>query len=98
VWHASIALFGPDERQVLPTAGLDRKRRRLALALGERLLDGVGDGRVGDGKTLEQVKPIAFHVRRALSAVEMAAIDQEWCAIPAVDAGDPPGSDPGRFV
>jgi hypothetical protein len=85
VWHASIALYGPEGGAPLETATVDRKRRRLAFAFAERLLDGVGAG-----KSLEQAKKVAFHLRRALSDDELRRIDQAWLAIPAVDAGDGP--------
>jgi hypothetical protein len=80
VWHASIALR--DDAGPVRTSTVDRRRRRLAFALAARLLDGVG---VGDA--VEQVKEHVFHVRRKVSPRELAAIDQAWLAVPAVDGG-----------
>jgi len=92
VWHASIALYGSDETP-LDARAVDRKRRRLALALAHRLLDGVGVS-----PSREQVKAFAFHVRRALSPSEIARLPPGWLELPAIDGADAPGSDPGRLV
>lgn len=81
MWHASIALYGPDGRPV-PTADVDRKRRRVGVALALRLIDGVGGG-----PTREEAKEVAFHARRSLTDAEMARLDPVWLAIEPVDMG-----------
>jgi hypothetical protein len=81
VWHASIALYGPDGVPV-PTASVDRKRRRLGAELAMRLISGVGWG-----PTREEAKEVAFHARRSLSDAEITRIDQDWLAIEPVDMG-----------
>jgi hypothetical protein len=93
VWHVSIALYGPDGGAPLDTASVDRKRRRLAFALGHKILDGVGVS-----PSREQIRGKAFHVRRALSPEEIARLPPGWLALPAVDDADGPGEDPGRLV
>jgi hypothetical protein len=92
VWHVSIALLASG-RCVVATDDVDRKRRRLAFALGHKLLDGVGVT-----PSREQVRGIAFHVRRALSPREIMQLDPVWLALPPLDSADMPGSDPGRLV
>lgn len=84
MWHASVSLL--DDGIPVPISMASRKQRRIAGALAMRLIEGVGAGR-----TLEQTKTVACHARRALSESEIARIDQEWLAIPAVDSGDGPG-------
>ncbi len=81
MWHASIALYGPDGRPVA-TADVDRKRRRLGSSLALRLIEGVGCG-----PTREETQQVAFHARRSLSDGEIAAIDPVWLAIEPVDMG-----------
>lgn len=81
MWHASIALYGPDGRPV-PTAAATRQQRRLGAALALRLLDGVGQQ-----PTREEAKEVAFHARRSLTDAEMARLDPAWLAIEPVDIG-----------
>jgi len=50
--------------------------RRLAYSV----LNGVGTG-----ESVEMLRPVCLHVRRALSAEEMACLTPEWLAIPARD-------------
>lgn len=40
---------------------------------------------VGTGESVEMLKPVCLHVRRALSAEEIATLTPEWLAIPARD-------------
>lgn len=78
MWHASIAVLavsGP-----IPTAAWTRQDRRRAVRLAENLLDSVG---VEPSRT--DVGVIALHLRRSLSPEEIAALDPDWLAIPAVD-------------
>lgn len=56
---------------------LDRASR-----LAEHLLRGVGTG-----ESIRNAGQYVMHVRRSLSDAEIAAIDQAWLAIPAVDMG-----------
>jgi len=53
---------------------------RAARRLAESILQGVGTG-----ESVEVLKPVCLHVRRALSAEEMAYLTPEWLAIPARD-------------
>jgi hypothetical protein len=54
--------------------------KKAAYALGETLLAGVGME-----PTYMKIGDIAFHVRRSLSADEIAGLDPDWLAIPPVD-------------
>ena len=80
VWHASQAAqtdYGP-----IPIAELGRKERRLLRALGEKLLEGRGEGPL-----IHHEKQVAVHVRRKLTRAELDGLDPEWLSIPAVDMG-----------
>lgn len=57
-------------------AGVMNAARRLAYSI----LNGVGTG-----ESVELLKPVCLHVRRALSAEEIATLTPEWLAIPARD-------------
>jgi hypothetical protein len=55
---------------------------RQALVLARGLLDGVGVG-----ETYQHVVSVALHLRRRLSAVELARLPAGFLDLPAVDAG-----------
>ena len=40
---------------------------------------------LGTGETFEQRSQTTIHIRRSLSAEEIAGLDPAWLAIPAVD-------------
>lgn len=40
---------------------------------------------VGDGESVEALRPTCLHVRRSLSPEEMKSLSAEWLAIPAQD-------------
>lgn len=78
MWHASIAVLavsGP-----IPTAAWTRQDRRRAARLAEDLLTDVG---IESNRA--EFGDFAYHLRRSLSSAEIAALDPEWLAIPAVD-------------
>lgn len=53
-----------------------RHARRIAL----RALEGVGEG-----LSVEMLRPACLHIRRALSLAEIGTLSAEWLAIPARD-------------
>ncbi len=61
-------------------APMRRKERRLALALAERLLTGIGDG-VARVDLSERV----IHVRRPLTRGEELLLPPDWAASEAID-------------
>ncbi len=76
MWHVSIAEH--DGHGVMRTAAI---RNKTALfTLGRKLLQGVGNG-----ETFEKTGDLAIHVRRSLSDEEIAGLNPEWLAIPAID-------------
>lgn len=77
MWHASVAKLNQSYRPVECRSVVNKG---FAYALGTRLLNGVGVGQIYL-KTGES----AFHIRRSLSAEEIAGLSPEWLAIPAVD-------------
>ena len=82
MWHASIAVHGDDGPIPYERWGIKArevcKREVVALLAGV----GVGDLRRDRGYAV-------IHARRKLNDAELAMLDPDWCAIPAVDvAGD----------
>jgi len=75
-------MLNATESGPVPTSALARSDRRLGMALAEHLIAGVGTG-----ETYRHTKLVAMHARRALSPRELAELDPEWLAIPAVDMG-----------
>ncbi len=85
VWHASIAST-LDGGGGVP-ARLSRNERRIARALGEWLLAGVGCAPDRVDITSSRV----VHVRRSLSDAEIAGLDPEWLAIEPWDTAGSSG-------
>ena len=77
MWHASVAIFGKE--RTLFMAEVSRTTRRFQIALGKRLLMGVGQF----PSAVEEMT-LAIHYRRALTDAEYAALPPMWCALPAV--------------
>ena len=40
---------------------------------------------IGDGESVEMLRPAALHLRRSLSLDEVGTLSAEWLAIPARD-------------
>lgn len=78
MWHASIAVIGNKQKRPVPARLVQNKK--LPYALGRQLLEGVGME-----PTYEKQGEWAFHIRRSLTAEEIAGLDPAWLAIPAVD-------------
>lgn len=78
MWHASIVERHP--KHFRPVNAPHVMNKKLAYAIGEELLDGVGIG-----ETYRKAGEMAFHVRRSLSSEEIAGLDPVWVAIPAID-------------
>jgi hypothetical protein len=80
VWHVSIARLNPSGKGLISTdrwgGGTLRYARRIAM----RALNGVGDG-----ESVEMLKPVCLHLRRSLSLGEVGTLSSEWLAIPARD-------------
>lgn len=79
MWHASIARIAASGA-VISTGrwgdGTLRDARRRAM----QTLDGIGDG-----PSVEALRPACLHIRRSLAPEEMRALSAEWLAIPARD-------------
>lgn len=80
MWHASIVVLR--RGRPVPYTHLSLGQRRLARSVARSLLSGVGVE-----PSREDVRTNGFHLRRALSESEIAALDPAWVAIPAVDMG-----------
>lgn len=78
VWHASVSRHG--EAGPVPVKRWTREDMKQALLLARGLLDGVGVG-----ETYQHVISVALHLRRRLSAAELARLPAAWLALPAVD-------------
>lgn len=76
VFHASVAQIG--KAGPIPCRMVMKKN--MAQAIGIKLLDGVGVG-----ETFIKAGEVAFHIRRRLSDEEVAGLDTDWLAIPAVN-------------
>jgi hypothetical protein len=76
VWHVSLAMV--DSAGVVRLRQVTNKARLYEIGRG--LLCGVGDG-----ETFEQQSDTTIHIRRSLSAAEIAGLDPAWLAIPAID-------------
>jgi hypothetical protein len=79
VWHASVARLGRSGDPIHSGRwgeGTLRQARRIAFDT----LNGVGDG-----ESVEMLRPTCLHVRRSLSLAEIATLSPEWLAIPARD-------------
>ena len=81
MWHASAALLNPAGKAspVLLWSSAQRATARQVLTL---LLEGVGVGPLRD-----EGPRTTMHLRRVLSAEEIAGLDPAWLAIPPIDLG-----------
>ncbi len=79
VWHASIAVQGPDG--VIQYSRWGLKTRTIVKRTVIDLLCGVGTG-----NTKRCRSEFVLHARRRLSDAEIAAQTPEWCAINAIDS------------
>ncbi len=79
MWHASIAVCN-NASQSRAVANWSAKQNGRALRLARQILGGVGAG-----ETFVKYGHYVVHVRRSLSAEEIAGMDLAWLAIPAVD-------------
>jgi hypothetical protein len=80
VWHASVGLFYKGKVQHI--ARLSEINKGYLIAAAKSLLSDVGQ----TPSAVEQYE-LAMHYRRSLTDEEIAALPQEWCAIPPVDEG-----------
>lgn len=69
-------------QKVVPFCRLNEVSKGIAIAFAKELLDGVG----GRPAVLEHFNDLAVHWRKSLTDAEYAALPQEWCAMPALDA------------
>ncbi len=80
MWHASVAVLNIEKGKTLPIASVSEVTKRIALTTAKLLLAGVGQ----TPSAVEQME-LAIHYRRSLTDEEVAALPEEWCAIPARD-------------
>lgn len=82
MWHASVSVLGPTGVPV-PRERLTPRTRARLREVAAGLLRGVGAG----PDRWDARSNGVLHLRRALSAAELASLDPAWLAIPAVDIG-----------
>ena len=90
MWHASVARLVRD--QLVPTDRWGDGTKREAMYRANALLYGVGEG-----PSVELWSSACLHLRRALTADEIAMLTPEWLAIPARDGFAPDGGIEGRL-
>lgn len=81
VWHVSLAVLNESLRTVL-TSKVNRFTLQTVRACALKALEGVGEGpaRFEKGN-------IAFHLRRKMTAAEIAGLSKTWCSIAPIDDG-----------